>query len=169
MANKKSIKKNGASKAAPGYSNTKLVAYCGLNCKNCKAKSQQRLQLATRLKENLQELPLELFSQILPPFKNIKQVMEFLEFLPQMGAQTCCTAETSPCGNPNCEIRACVKEKGFRTCAECVGYPTCAKLNFLKPFHPNLITDLDFIKEKGFDHYVDEVISKFKLQQVTIK
>jgi len=169
MAVKKSVKKGGALKAAPGYSNAQLVAFCGINCKNCKAKSQQRLQLSNRLKENLQELPLDLFSQILPPFKNIKQVMEFLEFLPHMGEQTCCTAEASPCGNPACEIRTCVKSKGFRTCAECVDYPTCSKLDFLKPHHPTLLADLNSIKEKGFEQYVSEVISKFKLEPITIK
>ncbi len=169
MPAKKSMKKVGAPKPAPGYTNAQLVAFCGINCKNCIAKSQQRVQLATRLKENLQELPLDLFSQIMPPFKNVKQVMEFLEFMPQMGGQTCCTDAASPCGNPTCEIRTCVKSKGLRTCAECSDYKTCAKLDFLKPFHPTLIADLDSLKKKGFDQYVSDIISKYKLDPITIK
>ncbi len=169
MPAKKSTKKGGASTAPAGYSNTQLVAFCGINCKVCQAKSQQRLELAKRLKENLQELPLDLFSQIMPPFKNIKQVMEFLEFLPHMVGQTCCTDQAAPCGNPACEIRNCVKDKGARTCAECGDYRTCPKLDFLKPFHPTLIADLDSLNEKGFDQYVSEVIAKFKLDPITIK
>ncbi len=168
MPAKKIAKKAAAPKAATGYTGAQLVAFCGINCKDCKAKSQRRLQLAQRFKESLQELPLDLFSQIMPPFKNIKQVMEFLDFFPQMGAQTCCTDAGSPCGNPMCEIRTCVKKKGIRTCAECGDYSTCSKLDFLKPHHPTLIADLDSLKEKGFDHYVSEVISKFKLDPMVI-
>ncbi len=172
MAKKKSATTDGAKKPSPGYSDADLVAYCGINCKVCRAKGQQRMQLATKFKESLQELPLDLFSQILPPFKNIKQVMEFLESIPRMeglGGQTCCTAADSPCGNPTCEIRTCVKAKGIRTCAECADYKTCSKLGFLKPFHADLIMDLDSIKEKGFDRYASDVIAKSKLEPLTIR
>ncbi len=163
------MKKVAASKAAAGFTDAQLVAFCGINCKDCKARSERRLQLSQKFKESLQELPLDLFSQILPPFKNVKQVVEFLEFFPHMGSQSCCTDAASPCGNPMCEIRTCVKGKGFRTCAECSDYSKCSKLDFLKPHHPTLIADLDSIKEKGFDHYVNEVISKSKLEPITIK
>ncbi|MCX8154032.1 MAG: hypothetical protein N3E52_06335, partial [Candidatus Bathyarchaeota archaeon] len=78
MANKKSRKTS-------AFSDVELVAYCGINCKDCRARSERRLQLAKHFKESLQELPLDLFKQILPQFKNIDQVMEFLEFLPQLG------------------------------------------------------------------------------------
>jgi hypothetical protein len=169
MAKKQTAKQKGEQNLPLGYSDAELVGFCGINCKTCRAKGQQRQKLAGKLKESLQELPLDLFSQILPPFKNIKQVMEFLDFLPHMGGQTCCTAETSPCGDPSCGIRNCVKKKGFKTCAECTGYPTCAKLDFLKPFHASLITDLGLIKEKGLDQYVDDVISKSKLDPITIR
>ncbi len=169
MAAKKSVKKAAAPKSAAGYTNAQLVAFCGINCKDCKARSQRRLQLAQTFKESLQELPLDLFSQILPPFKNVKQVMEFLDSFPQMGAQTCCTDAGTPCGNPMCEIRTCVKGKGFRTCAECADYKTCSKLEFLKPHHSTLLADLDTIKEQGFDTYVREVIAKSKLEPITIK
>jgi len=172
MAKKKGTIANEVKKLPPGYFDAELVAYCGINCKNCRAKGQQRLQLAIKLKESLQELPLDLFSQILPPFKNIKQVMEFLESFPQiegLGGQTCCTAKSSPCGNPSCGIRTCVKAKGIRTCAECGDYQTCSKLDFLKPFHTTLIKDLDSIKERGFDQYVNDVIAKSKLEQITIR
>lgn len=152
------------------YSDEELVAYCGINCKDCRAHSERRLLLIKYFKESLQELPLELFSKIIPQFKNIKQIMEFLDFLPQLGGtQTCCTFKETPCGKPDCEIRTCVKVKGIRTCAECGDYATCSKLDFLKPGHPTLISDLDFIKEKGFDTYVKEVVSKFKMEPLVIE
>jgi hypothetical protein len=95
--------------------------------------------------------------------------MDFLEFLPQLGqVQTCCTSEKNPCGNPTCEIRTCVRNKGFRTCAECTDYTTCSKLDFLKPHHETLISDLDLIKEKGLDYYVSEITAKFKLEPIVI-
>ncbi len=152
------------------FSDEELVAYCGINCKDCKARSKRRIELARLLKESLEELPLELFSEILPSFKNVRQVMDFLEFLPQMGqAQTCCTSAKMACGNPDCEIRICVKNKGIRTCAECADYTTCSKLDFLKSHHETLISDLDLINEKGLDHYVNEIVAKSKLETITIE
>ena len=95
--------------------------------------------------------------------------MEFLNFLPQLyGTQTCCTSTKEPCGNPTCEIRICAKNNGYRTCAECTIYSTCSKLDFLKPHHATLLSDLDFIKKKGVDKYVEEIIAKYKLKPVTI-
>lgn len=150
------------------YSDKELVAYCGINCKDCRTRSERRIELAKLFKQSLQELPLELFSKILPPYRNIKQVMDFLEFLPQSGQQTCCTSEKIPCGNPSCEIRICAKNKRFRTCAECADYATCSKLDFLKPHHATLVSDLDLIKEKSLDQYVNERIAKFRLTPIVI-
>ncbi|MGB9842248.1 MAG: DUF3795 domain-containing protein [Candidatus Bathyarchaeales archaeon] len=163
MDNKKSRKK-------PAFSDAELVAYCGINCKDCKARSEQRLQLAKLFKESLQELPLDIFRETFPAFKNIDQVMEFLEFLPQLGGmQTCCTSTSEPCGDPNCEIRACVKNSGYRTCAECAAYRNCARLDFLKPHHPTLLADLDFIEKNGFNQYVTEIIAKQKVKPIIIE
>ena len=167
MTNKKSDKASTKQKAH-AFSDEALVAFCGINCKDCKARSARRLQLANLFKESLQELPLDLFKQILPPFKNVDQVMEFIDFLPQLGAQTCCTSIKEPCGNPTCEIRVCVKTKGYRTCAECTEYRACSKLDFLKPHHATLLSDIDYIKNNGFNQYVDEVIAKYKLKPVII-
>lgn len=158
-----------AKKKASLFSDEELVAFCGINCKDCKARSERRLQLAKLFKESLQELPLDLFKEILPPFKKVDQVMEFLEFLPQLGGiQTCCTSTKEPCGNPTCEIRTCVRNKGYRTCAECIEYKTCLKLDFLKPHHSTLLSDLDFIKKNGFDQYVEQIIAKYKVKPIII-
>ena len=168
MPRKKANSQETPTNTAPDYTDAQLVAYCGINCKECKARSRRRVELGTRFKEALQELPLDIFSQILPPFKNIQVVMDFLEAFPQTGSQTCCTDEGMPCGNPACEIRACVKDQGFRTCAECTGYGTCSKLDFLKPHHPTLMSDLQLIEEKGLEHYTNEVVGKSQLKQIII-
>ena len=164
-------KRNGKKPVKPKgsqFSDEELVAFCGINCKDCKTRSERRLELAKLFKESLQELPLDLFKEILPPFKNIDQVMQFLEFFPQLGTQTCCTSTSEPCGNPTCEIRICIKNKGYRTCAECIEYRTCSKLDFLKPHHLTLMSDLDFIRKNGFDQYVAETIAKYKLKPLII-
>ncbi len=130
---------------------------------------ERRLQLAKLFKESLQELPSDLFKEVLPAFKRVDQVMEFLEFLHQLGGmQTCCTSTREPCGNPACEIRACARSKGYRTCAECVEHKTCSKLDFLKPHHSTLLSDLDFIKKNGFDQYVDQIVAKYKAKPIII-
>ncbi len=164
-------KKAGKSSASQNisFSDEELVAFCGINCKDCRARSERRTKLAELFKASLQELPLELFRQVLPPFKNIDQVMEFLHFFPQLsGTQTCCTSAIEPCGNPSCEIRTCVRNKSYRTCAECEEFSTCTKLDFLKPHHASLLSDLDLIKKNGFDMYVNEVVANYKAKPVVI-
>ncbi len=158
-----------AKQKAPAFSDEALVAFCGINCKACKTRSERRLQLAKLFKEAMQELPLDVFKEFFPSFKNIDQVMEFLDsFTQTFGTQTCCTSTSEPCGNPACEIRICVKNNGYRTCAECTEYRTCSKLDFLKPHHVTLLSDLDFIKENGLDQYVDDIIAKYKLKPIII-
>lgn len=169
MPRKKSISQENPSAPALDYSDEQLVAYCGINCKECKARSRRRVELGVKFKESLEELPLEIFSQILLPFKNIQVVMDFLESLPQIGSQTCCTDKEMPCGNPACEIRACSQEQGFRTCAECAEHSTCSKLDFLKPHHPTLMSDLQLIEEKNLDYYINEVVGKFQLNRIIIE
>jgi hypothetical protein len=125
--------------------------------------------LGTKFKESLQELPLDIFSQIMPPFKNIQVVMDFLNDFTHFSYQTACTDAAKPCGDPGCVIRSCVQQNGFRTCAECDQYHTCEKLDFLKPHHLTLISDLDALHEKGFDYHASEVIGKFKLDRMEIE
>jgi hypothetical protein len=152
------------------FSDEEYVAYCGLNCKECKMRSDRRVELANLFKSSLEELPLDLFREMIPAFKNVKDVLAFLNFFVGFGnMQTCCTSKKQPCGNPVCEIRMCIKGKGFRTCAECSEYTVCKKLDFLKPFHKTLISDLDLIKTKGFAYYVQEVIKNSKLEPLVIK
>jgi hypothetical protein len=40
------------------FSDEELVAYCGINCRDCKARSKRRLEFTKLFKESLQELPL---------------------------------------------------------------------------------------------------------------
>ena len=151
------------------FSDAEFLAYCGINCKECKSLSNRRMALAKLFKESLEELPLDAFKKMVPIFKDIDTVMGFLTGFTQfISYQTCCTASGFPCGKPDCEIRTCVKQKGMRTCANCSDYAVCAKLDFLKPHHITLIQDLDEIKENGVDKYVEEKIKPFKLDPVTI-
>ena len=151
------------------YTSEDLVAYCGINCKECRMINNQRVKLAIKFKESLDELPLEMFKKQIPQYKNVDEVLEFLTFFKLMGgSQTCCTDNKEPCGNPMCQIRICVKEKGIRTCAECKDYKTCSKLDFLKPTHKTLIEDLDIIKIKGLDYYIEEKVKKFELKPLII-
>ena len=151
------------------FSNKELLAYCGINCKECKLISNRRMILAKLFKESLEELPLDVFKKMVPIFKDVDTVLAFLkDFSEFMTYQTCCTASGFPCGKPDCEIRICVKEKGMRTCVDCGEYKNCTKLNFLKPHHKTLLQDLDEIKDKGIDKYVEEKIKPFKLEPIAI-
>ncbi len=151
------------------YSDEDLVAYCGINCKDCRERGFRRSKLGQEFKKALEELPLDVFKQLMPGFEDIDKVMKFLDTFGNFTAmQTCCTCKDHPCGDPQCQIRTCVKKKGYRTCAECSDYQSCSKLDFLKPHHETLISDLDYIKENGFNNYSKEIVGKFKLQPISI-
>jgi hypothetical protein len=106
----------------------KLIACCGLNCKTCDAwiateKNDDELRKATaekwRAAYNAPDLT---FSMI-----NCTGCREV-------------GAKFSHC--EICEIRNCVKAKGFETCGDCQEMDTCALVSGIHKYVPEAITNL---------------------------
>ena len=62
-------------------------------------------------------------------------------------------------GDPNCKVRLCTRQKGYRTCTECAEAKSCEKLNpYRKYFEPALKS----IEENGIIGYAKEMQRKVR-------
>jgi hypothetical protein len=106
----------------------KLISCCGLNCETCDAriatiKNSDELRKATA--ENWQKM----FNAPEIPFESIN-----------------CTgcrmdgAKFSHCDT--CQIRNCVKEKGYKTCGDCGEMEACEIVAFVHKHAPDAIDNL---------------------------
>ena len=67
----------------------------------------------------------------------------------QKGFPKCCRDHCVP----PCQIAACCKEKGYRTCAECAEMETCDKLGKVRA---DMAPNLQAIRDKGLDAWAEE-------------
>ncbi len=106
----------------------KLISCCGLNCATCDAriatiKNDDELRKATadkwRISFNAPDLS------------------------PEMINCTGCREEGMKFSHCNvCEIKNCVKTKGFRTCGDCPEMETCSIVSGVHKYVPEAITNL---------------------------
>ena len=105
----------------------KIIACCGLDCAACDAR------IATLANDN------ELRTQTAEKWK--------VQFSPDITAEMInCTgcreegAKFAHCGE--CEIRNCVKSKGFETCADCDKLEGCVLLKNIHQYVPEALQNL---------------------------
>jgi hypothetical protein len=106
----------------------KLIACCGLNCETCDARIAT-LQNSDELRKATAETWAKMFNAPEIPFESINCTgcrMEGVKF-------THC--ET-------CEIRACVRNKGYETCGDCKEMGTCEIVAFVHKHAPEAIANL---------------------------
>lgn len=121
-----------------------LVAYCGTYCDLC----SERIRIpvhASALMESLKKADYE--------GRAPTEFWSYLNNLTVVEDDKCC--RTGKCGNPSCQIRKCVMEKGIYVCPECQDYP-CVKIKTLGRSEPTLIHDGERIKEYGLDAWLIE-------------
>ena len=105
----------------------KIIACCGLDCATCDAR------IATLADDN------ELRAQTAEKWK----VQFSPDITPQMINCTGCReagVKFSHCGE--CEIRNCVKSKGFETCADCDKLEGCVLLKNIHQYVPEALANL---------------------------
>jgi hypothetical protein len=106
----------------------KLIACCGLNCATCDARiatisNDDELRKATAEKWKV-------------AFNNPDLTYEMINC-------TGCREEGVKLGHcPECQVRNCVKAKGFETCADCSEMETCAIVGGIHKYAPEAITNL---------------------------
>lgn len=132
-----------------------LIAYCGLYCAECPAYTQSIANLAADLHKELRRNKLEKIAPLLAKisaFRAFKHYQEFSDLLGTMMKMVC----EKPCraggGSPDCQIRKCVKDKGFDGCWQCGGFQKCKTLKLLEKYgdvDKTYLKNLRRIKRQG--------------------
>jgi hypothetical protein len=131
--------------------NLKYVTYCGLYCKHC-VNFARIPQQAKALYDTMKREGYEYFGPYESP--------EFNNFWKHLGKiatpdKDNLGCRTSGCGNPNCKIRICAREKKQDICVFCEEYP-CCNFEFLIRQYPALLGDGEKLKEMGIDAWLEE-------------
>ncbi len=106
----------------------KIVACCGLNCAACDAR------IATISNDD------KLRKEVAEKWKTMYNVSDMS---PAMINCTGCREEGVKLGHCSvCEIRNCVKAKGFDTCGDCAEMDTCAIVSGIHKYAPEAILNL---------------------------
>jgi len=138
-----------------------LVGYCGLYCNACGIR-QGKIKTAVG---NLRGIIATYgFDKIMPElakwepsFRHYKEFDQVMDGLVKLfgGCPGCLEGG----GDPNCKVRSCTKEKGYRTCAECSEAETCEPL---APYREGygLKTAHQSIRQNGIERYAEEMQRK---------
>lgn len=137
----------------------RLVGYCGLYCGACRIRQGKIKEAVDNLQGILSSYG---FDKIMPELANwepsfkhydeFKQVMDGLVKL--LGYCPGCFENG---GSPNCEVRLCAKQKGYRTCTECNEALSCQKLG---PYRKYFDTAQKSIQETGIKGYAEKMQKK---------
>jgi hypothetical protein len=106
----------------------KLISCCGLNCASCDARiatiqNDDQLRSATAEKWKVAYNASDLSAAMINCTGCREEGVKFSH----------CTV---------CEIRNCVKAKGFETCGDCIEMETCAIVSGVHKYVPEAITNL---------------------------
>lgn len=139
-----------------------LVGYCGLYCNACGIR-QQKIKTAV---DNLRDIIATYgFDKIMPElakwepsFKHYKEFDQVMDGLVKLFGD--CPGCLQGGGDPNCKVRSCAKEKGYRTCAECNEAEICEPLAPYRKGYEGLTPALQSIRQNGIDKYAEEMEKK---------
>ena len=138
-----------------------LVGYCGLFCNACGIRQGKMKTAVNNLRDILATYGFDKIMPELsrwePSFKNYKEFDQVMDGLVKMFGD--CPGCLQGGGDPNCKVRSCVKQKGYRTCAECSETETCEKLApYLRGY--GLTAALQSIRKKDIQSYAEEMQRK---------
>ena len=127
----------------------KYITYCGLYCRHC-VNFARIPQQAKALYNTMEREGFEFFGPYESPEFN-----DFWKHLKELTEQD----KTNPgcrggCGDPNCQIRICAREKNVDICVFCDEYP-CEKLDYVVRQYPALLGDGQKLKELGIDAWLE--------------
>jgi hypothetical protein len=132
-----------------------LIAYCGLYCGSCPAYTQSIANLARGLHKELSRSKCDKAAPALariPAFSAFKHYQKCRELLDTMAKMRCKKSCRSGGGSARCQIRKCVKEKGYDGCWQCDDFAACRTLKILEEFgdvDKTYLKNLRGIRKKG--------------------
>jgi hypothetical protein len=136
-----------------------LIGHCGLYCNACSIRQGKIKAAVNNLRDIIAAYGIDKSMPDLanwdPGFKHYDGFKQVMEGLVKIFGD--CPGCLGGGGDPNCKVRSCAKQRGYRTCIECAEAKTCQKLDpYRKYFEPAL----QRIKEKGIKSYADEMQRK---------
>lgn len=108
-----------------------LIAYCGLDCSRCFGYTKTISESAKGLRRAMRE---EKIKQVWPSIPFLGDYDSFKKTLDALAGFRCKGCREGG-GNPWCKIRACCRNLGYESCAQCHEFESCEKLAFLQPGH----------------------------------
>jgi hypothetical protein len=89
--------------------------------------------------------------------EHITQDFEFGNFMKGLNwfANSSCNGCLQGGGMPNCEVRACCKEKGLKNCYSCQDFEGCEKLSYQKATY-KINDNYTRIKQIGYKNWLNE-------------
>jgi hypothetical protein len=138
-----------------------FVAYCGLYCNACGIRQGKIKTAVKSLRDIITgygfDKTMSELSKWEPSFEHYDKFNQVMDGLVKLFGD--CPGCFQGGGDPNCKIRYCVKEKDYRTCAECKDNETCEHWAPLRKDY-GLSPALQSIKQKGIEKYVEEMQDK---------
>ena len=126
------------------------VTYCGLYCGLCDDLARIPQQAAA-LYKTLRQGGWEDFGPCCVP--GFHEFWRVLADLCRLGET--CRGCRGGCGNPDCRIRACARERNRDLCSSCAEYP-CERIAELARRYPNLVADGRRQQEIGVERWIRE-------------
>ncbi|UCE29402.1 MAG: DUF3795 domain-containing protein [Candidatus Bathyarchaeota archaeon] len=139
-----------------------LVGYCGLYCNACGIRQEKIKTAANNLRDIIAHYG---FDKIMPELakweaslEHYNEFNQFVDGLVKMFGD--CPGCLQSGGDPDCKVRSCTKQKGYRTCAECSESETCESLAPYRKGYEGLTQALQDIKQNGIERYAQETQKK---------
>ncbi len=132
------------------------VTYCGLYCRLC-SNLARIPQQSSALQETLRKEGWEYFGQYC--VSNFEEFWAALGELSRTGMT--CKSCRGGCGDPDCSIRECARERNMELCSSCSEYP-CEHITDLARRYPNLIPDGRRQQEIGLDRWIQEQEDRYE-------
>jgi hypothetical protein len=136
-----------------------LVGYCGLYCDACRIRQGKIKEAVNNLRDILDSYGFDKIMPDLatwePSFKHYDEFKQVMDGLVKIFGYCAGCLENG--GDPNCKVRLCARQKGYRTCTECGEAQSCQKL---KPYRKYFDPALQIIKENGVKGYARKMQKK---------
>ena len=134
-----------------------FTAYCGLYCGDCIPFNQQLFDTAEKLKEQLDEVKFEPYAKLKSKTNEVFSDYDvFKKVLAELIKLRCAKNCVNGGRIANCEIKKCVRKKGFQGCWQC-DFESCSLLDVLTDCHGDTAKhNLRLIKELGVDNWADK-------------
>lgn len=136
-----------------------FVGYCGLYCNACGIRQGKIRTAVKNLRSIISHYGFDKMMPALakwePSFQHYGEFTQVMDGLVKMFGE--CPGCLQSGGDPDCKVRTCAKEKGYRTCAECSEAETCESLAPYRKWYEPLIGALRTIRQHGVDRYAKDM------------